>query len=71
MLNLFTGLLREAMGINSEERRAAERAAIRSEIEPVIPTAGSPSTGYASMPRSRSSTPRRARSGSSMKDASH
>jgi hypothetical protein len=33
MLNLFTGLLREAMGINSEERRAAERAAIRSEIE--------------------------------------
>jgi hypothetical protein len=33
MLNLFTGLLREAMGINSEERRVAERVALQREVE--------------------------------------
>jgi hypothetical protein len=33
MLSMFTGLLREAMGINSEERRAAEREALQRDVE--------------------------------------
>jgi hypothetical protein len=33
MLHLFTGLLREALGINSEHRRVDERVALQREVE--------------------------------------